>query len=227
MYNVTMSLIETETPKRNKNYNPNIQDHGTSGTENGHRFKPHRWNKNFNQGPKATADKEHLRLNFEEMTDQDLESLSSKQLSAMADEILGETPINLNSDPVYSLSSELIKITEDTPDATEAQELVDQYSELYETREVLLSKIEEAPFDEASRLSDEVTVLNGKLSTIEAQVYEISDNQNRFPSEAELGVKSKRQIRKALAEQATGYLDPDDDNGDSDFNSPMRIRNRL
>lgn len=48
-----------------------------------------------------------------------------------------------------------------------------------------------------------------------------------FPTEGQLGLDSKHDIKKAMARRVT--LDPgeDDDHGDSDFNSHIRIRNRL
>jgi hypothetical protein len=52
--------------------------------------------------------------------------------------------------------------------------------------------------------------------------------QDFFPSEAELGVKSKHEIQREMGRRVT--LDvayEDDDNGDSDYHVPVRIKNRL
>lgn len=49
-----------------------------------------------------------------------------------------------------------------------------------------------------------------------------------YPSEAELGLKSRREIGQEMARRVTLDVDyEDDDNGDSDYNVPVRIRNRL
>jgi hypothetical protein len=51
--------------------------------------------------------------------------------------------------------------------------------------------------------------------------------QDRFPTEAEYGVKSRKEIANKLARLATLDPDYDDDNGDDDYASPIRIRNKL
>ena len=57
----------------------------------------------------------------------------------------------------------------------------------------------------------------------------IDINQDGFLTEADLGLRSKREIAKLMAQRAT--LDPDfdsnDDMGDSDFGSHIRFRTRL
>ena len=54
-------------------------------------------------------------------------------------------------------------------------------------------------------------------------------NQDGFLTEADLGLRSKHEIAKLMAQRAT--LDPDfdryDDMGDSDYDSHIRIRTRL
>lgn len=51
---------------------------------------------------------------------------------------------------------------------------------------------------------------------------------DRLLTEAELGVRSKHDIRNEMARRVTLDVDyEDDDNGDSDYNIPVHIRNRL
>lgn len=52
------------------------------------------------------------------------------------------------------------------------------------------------------------------------------DDEDPFATENEIGLKSREQIKGALARQATLDSYEDDDFGDSDYNSPMRITNR-
>jgi len=55
----------------------------------------------------------------------------------------------------------------------------------------------------------------------------MNNDQSALPTEVEFGVRSKREITREMARRAT--LDPseDDDYGDSDYSTPIRIRNRL
>ena len=54
------------------------------------------------------------------------------------------------------------------------------------------------------------------------------EEKDRFYTEAELGLKSKHEIRKHLARSATIDVEFDgDDTGDSTYNIPVRIKNRL
>ncbi|MFZ1302083.1 MAG: hypothetical protein WAQ27_05950 [Candidatus Microsaccharimonas sp.] len=79
----------------------------------------------------------------------------------------------------------------------------------------------------AEELEAEADYILGIADEGDSEYTITSSNQDRFITEAELGLDSKADIRRKMAERAT--LDPraDDDDGDSDYASPIRITNRL
>lgn len=87
-----------------------------------------------------------------------------------------------------------------------------------------------------SQLEAEADMLLGDTGSYtvgesEADTYkEVDDEptpyQDRFPTEAEYGVKSRKEIAHKLARLATLDTENDDDNGDDDYASPIRIKNR-
>ncbi len=104
------------------------------------------------------------------------------------------------------------------------------------SKQLLKSDLSELDIDYASmspaELEAEADDMLKEYST-GATTAEVSDDeythyQDFFPTEAELGVKSKHEIGREMARRVTLDVDyEDDDTGDSDYHIPVRIKNRL
>ena len=165
-----MSLIETTTPQKQKEFDGRKQDHGDAAQKKQHVETFYYETK---REAEAKKDKALLREALSDTDPYDLRSLTPAQLEAEADKLLGESEV--------AYSSEIPK----------DQELVDVIHELDP----------DAPID--------------------------YDNDG-FLTEADFGIKSKWEIGREMARRVTLDSDYDhDDNGDSDYMSPIRIKNKL
>ena len=115
-------------------------------------------------------------------------------------------------------------------DEVEAADLLDKYEGLYEYREDLVSVAEllEAGDDLDDTIA-RIAATEDQLAGIEEELVAIVNDNDPFTTEAELGIKSKREIKKAMARRVMIDVvhDEEDDYGDSDYDVPVRITNTL
>ena len=218
-----MSTIEKHTQsaeQKPKKYDARRQDHGDAAGEKGH-YPISEWDKAYDN---RAFDKQDDLLFEEALLEADnYNSMSSEQMEAVADRLLGEdTPALLKA------AGEIISRVEGSNDETEAINLLDRYQSMHDTRLEILERIEAEGYEGATELEVTASYLADELDLIEDDLIGLMNEQSMFPEEAELGVKSKREIRGKMARQATLDHDyDDDDHGDDDFSSPVRIKNRL
>lgn len=222
-----MSLIET-APKQ-KRYNDQKQDHGDAATYK-RTDKDSYWDKKYDSRGIDHKDSEHIKsaMSDIEADYESLTSMTSAELSAEADKLLGETFQELELPPLLKASDEILKAVGDSVDAAEASSLIEEYGDVYIERQEILNRIDGESDEEALKLTELERSLQEHLESIEEDLIDMVNSQDSFPTEAEYGVLSKREIRNKLARLATE--DPDyaeDDAGDSDFGSAISIKNRL
>lgn len=171
-----MSLIES-APQKQKEYDPRKQDHGDAAEQRGHVHEDFFGDKK--REAFAKSDAHQMKLDMRDTEPQ--EGLTSEELEAAANIILGE-------EPTLSYSSEDAYVEADPVD----QDPDDDYDP-------------DNPDGE-----------------------ENLDETDPFATEAQLGLKSKHEIARAMARRVTLDVDfDDDDDGDSDYAVPVHIKNRL
>jgi len=213
-----MSLIE-QTPKT---YNNRKQDHGDAAEKRGHYDDS--WYKEMHHERVAKVEDKEFN---DAILDLNVDYTSTPaELETAADTILGETAKDFESSAFLKASDEILKAIDDTDDES-MTEIVDEYRSVYVERQELLASIDDESDETALELNERAEQLQAELEILEQQAIDIVNNQDNFKTEAELGLKSKKDIRDKLAKIATIDHNPDDDPEDPDYQSPMRIRNRL
>jgi len=218
-----MSLIE-QTPKTfNKK-----QDHGTAAEQRGHHTDQDRednWQNEYRREQVAKDEAYQFKLALNEVN-VNYDPTDFAALEAEADKILGETAKDIESSPFLKASDEILKAIDDIDDES-MSEVVDEYRSLYTERQEVLASIDAEPDEATLELKERAEELQAELELLEEQAIYILNTQDNFKTEAELGLKSKKDIRDKLAKIATIDHNPDDDPEDPDYQSPIRIRNRL
>ncbi len=229
-----MSFNETQTLQKPKiTYEGSRQDHGDAASERDlQKRRDGREDPYDLRGFKKEVN-EHLQegLSNEGGVSGDLFRLSAfdmnpDQLEAAADAILGETKPEV---PVLLKASQdiLDRITNDVDEATVA-DLLDEYRQLVVDRLDILDAREVADNETAAKLWAEAEKLAERGEEIEDEIMETLTYQDGFATPAELGLKSNHEIRQEMARRSTIDVAYDeDDNGDSDYDVPVRIHNTL
>lgn len=229
-----MSLIETNTLQKPKiRYEGSRQDHGDAAAERDlQKYRDERADPYDLRGAKKEIE-EHLRegLSNEGGMSEDLFNISAfdmnpDQLEAAADAILGETKVEL-PDILKASQDILDKMTSDEDEAAVA-DLLDEYHALYFDRINLLDEREIADDETAAELWAKAESLAERCEEIEAEIMDTLTYQDGFATEAELGLDSKRDIRKKMARRVTLDVayDEDDDDGDDTYHVPVHFTTR-
>lgn len=152
--------------------------------------------------------------------------MNPDQLEAAADAILGETKVEL-PDILKASQDILDKMTSDEDEAAVA-DLLDEYHALYFDRINLLDEREIADDETAAELWAKAESLAERCEEIEAEIMDTLTYQDGFATEAELGLDSKRDIRKKMARRVTLDVayDEDDDDGDDTYHVPVHFTTR-
>lgn len=217
-----MSIIEnpkkSQTPKAYKEYK---QDHGDAAQQRIPRAFA------YGQHPgRVGAAKKEAEIHKAALADVDYTTLDAAQLDAIADQLLDLPP------------KEPMSPTERAKEALEDQEawrgevsvgdLLDRYKLLRQIKTDLLDEIHEKKrhFENVEAM-ELIERIEAALALIEEDAADIANEQSHFPTEVEYGVKSRGEVARKMAQRATLDHMPDDDPGDSDFGSHIRIRNRL
>lgn len=87
--------------------------------------------------------------------------------------------------------------------------------------EIEIAALQDMSYEELEAEADKILIENQEEDAEESTEY-----QDFFPTEAELGLDSKHEIRHKLARVATGDPFEDDEVADSTFGNAMRITNR-
>lgn len=232
-----MSFTETKTPQKHKEFNPKYtQDHGSSAGAKGHETVPD-WIVDKRHSGKRKADAEVLNQELAELQNLDLTGLSPDELEREADKLLGveystETKKSVNGAelPTILQMRSVIENSVAEADEVEATDLLDKYEGLYEYREDLVSVAEllEAGDDLDDTIA-RIAATEDQLAGIEEELVAIVNDNDPFTTEAELGIKSKREVKKAMARRVMIDVvhEVEDDYGDSDYDVPVRISNTL
>jgi len=218
-----MSLIET-APQKHKSYNEK-QDHGDAAERKGHHKAVH--DNGIQRKVFAKVEDDQFKQAIAD-AEADYYSMDSAALEAEADKILGETSQDLELPALLKASDEILKAVADSVDAAEASSLIEEYRDVYVERQEILDRIDGESNETALELTALEQSLREHLESIEEDLIDIVNSQDTFPTEAEYGVRSKREIRDKLARLATEDSDyTEDDDGDPDYGSAIRIKNRL
>jgi hypothetical protein len=215
---LTMSLIE-QTPKT---FNLRKQDHGDAAMSKDIRRSTH------DNGIYLKKVAENEEAYFNDAVSELAVGYNSSpaELEAAANNILGETAEYFESSPFLNASDEILKAIDDIDDES-MSEVVDDYRNIYIERQEVLANIDAESDEVALELKERAEQLQADLEFLEERAIDILNTQDNFKTEAEFGLKSKKDIRDKLAKIATIDHNPDDDPEDPDYQSPMRIRNRL
>ena len=225
-----MSTIEnkSQTKKAFKKY---PQDHGDAAQQGEH-FKD-TW---YVGRQRSAFDKNDIEKFKTALTDAgtDHQSMSPAELEAWTDQLLGDSYdqgdysfyASATNNDERNLTNEELSIQGDGGIVEEYQSLMDQRLKLLEQIEEESNKQNSADII-ISELTELVTSIEDQANLIEVDVFEILNQRDRLPTEAEFDVLSKKQIRDNLAQQATlGYC-PDDDPGYPGYGiTTIRIKNQ-
>jgi hypothetical protein len=223
-----MTLIETKIQK-SKEFNPQKQDHGDAAEQQGHlKHSPFYEERTRQKRDKKYAEHFQVELNddgtiHESMTVAQREA----QLEAEADKLLGIT--TEKGPALLKASDELLRSVVDTAQEGEVADLLDQYEALHTERAQLLDTLMDDDTLSAIDTQAKIKAIEIQLESIEGEVIDtVQYAQDNFATEAELGIKTKHEFVRAMARRVTQDVSyEDDDDGDSDYHVPVRIKNRL
>ena len=215
---LTMSLIE----QTQKTFDKRKQDHGDAASSK--EIRRSTYDNGVYQKKIADNEDAYFKDAVSELAI-DYDS-SPDELEAAADTILGETAKDFENSPFLKASDEILKAIDETNDEA-MTEIVDAYRSVYIEHQEVLASIDDESDEAALELKEQAEQLQAELELLEQQAIDIVNSQDTFKTEAELGLKSKKDIRDKLAKIATIDHNPDDDPEDPDYQSPIRIRNRL
>jgi len=219
-----MSTIENQNvPQKQKSYKKYSQDHGDAAQNVVHRQSEFFTDKTL----QATLKKE-TEFHQAGLADAlDYQSMTPSELETEADRLLGEPSTEHPS--VVESARKALEEARASYDGESVGDLIDKHQALLNQREALLNYIDEDEKDYGNTLDIQALIreIEAELAVIEEDAVEMNNDQSALPTEVEFGVRSKREITREMARRAT--LDPgeDDDYGDSDYTTPIRIRNRL
>jgi hypothetical protein len=227
-----MSTIEI-APQKQKEYNDhNVrkQDHGDAASERSlSHYRDYRMDPFSERGAKI-KDKELLSdaLTDDGSVSGDLFRLTPDELEDVADAILEDNPDEYQLPVLLQASQDILDRITNDEDEAEVTKLLNQYHALEADRNALIDAQEYADMETEAELVSKIQALDARAEQIEEKVMDILQYQDTFATEAELGLKSKSDIRKEMARRVTLDVEyDDDDNGDSDYSIPVRIRSRL
>lgn len=218
-----MSLIDI-APQKPKEYDNRKQDHGDAAMERELAKRRDDRADPYDLRGRKRKDEEHLRTELAHRDD--FTDITPEALEAAADEILGESH---TEEPALLKASQdiLSKITNPSDEAV-VGDLLDEYRSLIAERLELLEDIETVDAETATDRALQARAIEDRAEAIEEEIMETLSYQDGFPTEAELGLKSKREIGKEMARRVTLDIAYDeDDTGDSDYSVPVHIKNRL
>ena len=219
-----MSTIENQNvPQKQKPYKEYSQDHGDAA-QNAVR----RQSEFFAEKTLRTTLKKEAEFHQAGLDDAaEYQSMTPSELETEADRLLGEPSTehpNIIEAAKKALQEAKVSYGEET-----VGDLIDKHQALLRQREALLDYIDEDQKDYGITLELQALIreIEAELEVIEEDAVEINNDQYAPPTEVEYGVRSKREITHEMARRAT--LDPgeDDDHGDSDYGSHVRIKNKL
>lgn len=217
-------MIEKIQPQKTKEFTGKKQDHGDAAQRRGH-GGPSFWEAKYDRRIDAKLENEQIKT---ALTDEvvDYDSMSSAELESEADKLLG-----LEAEDTYyeslEVSDEAAEESEEASDG-EITNLEEAYKYLVAERDDLIKQYPSAFGARAVEMNKEINELDQQIAAITGMAMEAVQDFDLFATEADFGVKSKSEISRLMARRVT--LDPEfehDDDGDSDFASPVRIKNRL
>lgn len=216
-----MSMIE----QKQKEFDNRKQDHGDAAQRQGRFTKPD-WAVSYERRVDGKRDQENIKTALTDELFDDLEPTAT-ELQTDEDAMSGMTEV-LMSD-LFQESDEAHEADEEANyDDESTTYLEDAFNELSDLRAELVRDYSKASGPEAQAIIAKILELDQQIESIAGEVPEEVEEDQPYFTEADFGVKSRHEINHKLAKQAT--LDPefsDDDDGDSDFNSHIRIKNRL
>ena len=219
-----MSTIENQHTSQNpKPFKRRTQDHGDAAAQRGLRS----YSEFFDAKTRQSAAKKDAEIHQAALDDRDYQLMNPDELEMAADRLLGEPATELPElieNAKNALTEARVILAEDT-----VGDLLDLYQSLTRQRAELLNYIDvdNKNYGDTVEILALVRSLEEEMDSIEEDVVEIANTDTTLPTEVEFGVKSKREINRELARRAT--LDPatDDDIGDDDYHTPIRIRTHL
>lgn len=209
-----------EKPRSNKaetyfRYNGKRADHGTIANKRVKGQEP-------TDKDGAYFDKNYLQAKG--VPTEDYDSMSYAQLEAAADRLLAEPYENEARNSALQDLADFEEIVTEAATGGVSEELADklaQFVQHYKRRvELVIDKGINA-LDESEKA--ELQFLNDVLDELDDELTEMLRSEEHNPTIAETGKRTEREIRKSLARAATLDTYEDDDNGDYDGGSHIRI----
>lgn len=226
-----VATLSSEKQKRIDTYSRRDvpQEHGSASQQKGHAWERSKrvYQRDFGIHTNAKKDKVDL---TDSLTDKDYSSMSTRQLELAADNFLRE-----NGEDVQTYSTFTPDMSRSESEyypfrGEESSGLAEEYKSLVVERLNYLDFLASPDKDDLSEeqiaeIQERIGYIEYRAEAIEEIVLGIMDEEERFLTEAEFGLDSKKDIKSKLGRKATldHSYETEDDYGDPTYASGHNI----